>query len=673
MNRTAEPQLAASVANRPLWQRGGFWLLLIVALAVCLRFWNLASPGIWGDEAATYGRVNGSYNELLEVLQYDGFMPLHYQIYWVLARFLVLDPWWMRLWPAVTGALTVPAVYFLARQLLSRPAALVATLLAATSAYLLYYSRDAKMYAPLWLFTTLSMGCFLAWLRERSTATGWQSRAPFWGWMAASTAAVGIHAPVLLVIAVQPLIFTAMPGRSWKRLFGLVLGLAVIATGPAVHYGYFNRWYDRIREEGWNASMLQWVQWYNQGRDLPELARFTASAYATAWEWPDKPRDRLMVDPKWLARWEWATLAIGVAVLAGVLPWRRIGHWVRRGVPRPPPMPDHHDRVSWPCVWVLAVWVVVPAYGIYVISYADPAPPWALPGWTGSHGSALAVATVTLLGAVLSMGGWRCMAQGLLVLALLFGLCAAVYFGVRFDRTHHLDLFTLTATPRDTPKPVKMLWMPRYLGVVYPAVLIAGTALLMRLPLGLREVAIAGVVLVNLGNFGFKVIHNPEPPIARIITELWDDRRAQQSGQPKRVTFVPATFGHGFEPGAGSISGVVGRYHYSLQLTPPLAPAEFRTGWGVVERGLALRSNLRPQNIRNEVQRAGPTVETIVLWERGDPRVTDRRDPLQPALGPGWTLARVDTWDTYDHWMWRYLAQIRRFEYTRSVPIAAAP
>src|SRR5689334_12565636 len=103
---------------------------------------------------------------MLDLVSFAGFAPLHYELYWWIGHHVAkLTPIVMRLVPAISGTLMVPAVYFLARQLVSIRTALVAALLATVSAYLLVYSRDAKMYMPFWLMCTLSMGCFVWWLR----------------------------------------------------------------------------------------------------------------------------------------------------------------------------------------------------------------------------------------------------------------------------------------------------------------------------------------------------------------------------------------------------------------------------------------------------------------------------------------------------------------------------
>src|SRR4051812_45229577 len=89
-------------------------LLALTAVAAVFRFTRLDLPPLWGDEAFTYSRVAGTYRDLLDVLQYNGFGPLHYELYWAIGRRFFLSPFVMRFPTALAGTLMVPAMYFLA-------------------------------------------------------------------------------------------------------------------------------------------------------------------------------------------------------------------------------------------------------------------------------------------------------------------------------------------------------------------------------------------------------------------------------------------------------------------------------------------------------------------------------------------------------------------------------
>ena len=142
-------------------------VIALTILGGMLRFIRLDHPPLLFDEAATYTRVVGIFRELLDILRYDGFAPLHYELYWLLRKITTLTPFMMRLVPAIAGTLMIPAMYFLARQVTSRRVATLAARSTAFSAYLLVYSRDAKMYMHLWLFGALFVASLLWWMRDR--------------------------------------------------------------------------------------------------------------------------------------------------------------------------------------------------------------------------------------------------------------------------------------------------------------------------------------------------------------------------------------------------------------------------------------------------------------------------------------------------------------------------
>src|SRR4051794_5107713 len=103
-------------------------VIALTLIGGILRLIRLSHPPLLFDEAATWTRVTGSFAELLDILRYDGFAPLHYQLYWLMSRIVRLTPAMMRLIPALAGTLMIPAMYFLARQVMSKR---VATLAAA--------------------------------------------------------------------------------------------------------------------------------------------------------------------------------------------------------------------------------------------------------------------------------------------------------------------------------------------------------------------------------------------------------------------------------------------------------------------------------------------------------------------------------------------------------------
>ncbi len=271
-------------------------LFALTLFAGVLRFSLLSRPTIWWDEAATYGRVCGSFQDLLGALQHDGFTPLHYELYWLIGRCVKLTPFVMRFVPALAGTLIVPAMYFLARQMVSKQTALLAAAIAACSGLLLAYSRDAKMYSHFWLMCTLNVACLLWWLRCRQ-------RVAWLAWIASGVAMIGLHMPGFVLLGIETLfLFTrsragdgdefAPPRRTQIVLNEVtivllfLIGAMLIGSGGAVHYFRFSRWSKPDTREGEEWFALQWIESYNAGRDGADMLAHVATYFVAGYAWP---------------------------------------------------------------------------------------------------------------------------------------------------------------------------------------------------------------------------------------------------------------------------------------------------------------------------------------------------------------------------------------------------
>src|SRR4051794_39852464 len=78
------PIVVTPAPQPSIWRRASHvWLLLAITLfGGLLRFTRIYQPALWADEAHTYSRVCGTYQQLIDILQYNGFVPLHYELYW---------------------------------------------------------------------------------------------------------------------------------------------------------------------------------------------------------------------------------------------------------------------------------------------------------------------------------------------------------------------------------------------------------------------------------------------------------------------------------------------------------------------------------------------------------------------------------------------------------------
>jgi hypothetical protein len=774
-----EPRMTvAERAARPVSRRAWIhWLLLLAIILVggVMRFSYLDKPPIWFDEAATFGRTCGTYQQMLDALEEAGFGPLHYHLEWwiknglplwgriesvrvpatvmgdgivrvkkgagkdgkVDARNLVpthqlvsggitMTPLFLRLVPAICGTLMIPAMYWLARELTGRRGvALLAALLTASSAYLLNYSRDAKMYADLWLFVALSIASLLWWLRSRRF-TAWLC------WIIASTAMIGTHLLGLAVIAIELIVVLTARDGNWlsfamipvmpgvwvmklgRRFFGwrelddptsdwftrwiqycsrtfrwpavltFLLGLAVIGVGPYGYYVQFNKYVDRISDKGWNGSGLQWVPMYNAGRDGPDLLRYAQSAFLTGWEGPKKSEEsqvrvrtlRLLTGGFWgivgfaaLGLLPWPRRAIALVAPAnqnGEAPrrtiWRRLPPW--------PVLPLDALSTLW-----LILWIAVPTYAFYCMSMRGYASPgdwitllqdvWRQNTWPKIVVPVFGVACFLLCGRT-----WTTRLLRLGQFAIVVTVAMLVLHGT-FNLYGWLDA-KLTGWIGPPWKMHNSLWIPRYLGFTVPAILVVLAVLFARLPTRLlRTVAVAVFVIVNLGQFGGRVFAGSEPPVDRMVADAvtWK----QNVGTVKMFYDVRnPRMSAGMGPGTGVLHMPPARFYWLMHYPDPtVGPEDVR---GFMGRKIDVNFPRQPfgpmaSAVKRDVQQS-PKLAKLIVWESLDPKKIDLTDKVLDALGPEWKRESDELLCARDHWTWKEMFTCRRRVY---VKITASP
>lgn len=725
-------------------------LLLITLLGAGLRLVSIDQPALWGDEAFTFSRICGTYQQMLGILQTDGFTPLHYSLYWWIGQRWDLSPVVMRLPVAIAGVFMPPAMYFLARQLrASTGTALVVALFTATSAYMLTYSRDAKMYSPFWLFVATHVACLLWWLRaDRAHTPPVATR--YLCWLASGVAMVGYHATGAAVLGVEALAVLWLGWASlargvatiallphavlspvlrvarldvlsdrarWHRplrsllhdrapavVLPFLIGLAIIGGAVYLHFHFFSRWDERLSDD-WGASGIQWVQGYNAERDGADLLRFTATAFAFSWEWPN--RTKLPgVDPRALKLLMTASIALGALALVGALLPRRAPTPLAGAEPPGALSLRAGDPgrlgVMLPAALV-ALWLVVPAYVAYCRSIQPFLPPWELarPLWDAlRQHPALAAALLAVAAGVAWQSGHnardraRNVARTLVVAGVVLVVLSAAY--LLLDHRWQLA--------RAAREAWRNVWMPRYLGFVWPAFAIALCVLLMRLPTRpLRAAAVTLLVGVNLVQFSFRVWGGSEPPTDRLTADIahaqplhvrqlqlaadvvrqtvravhaQPTRLARLDEQIRKLPLVEPdtrvyvqTGAWSPEPGGGVIGSFAARYYLAWRVGVETHPREFRRFRGLVDRQWTFPIGLNPRPIAADVN-ARPQYRRLITWDRWNPGQRDVNfdDPVLKALGPGWRRVNEKLFPTRDHWTWRHLYTLRRREYARVTP-----
>ena len=177
-------QSTARVPDTPLLRRpsrpevdwrlvGAVSAITLVGLALRLSSFG---DSLFGDELSTYYIVAGhSFGRVMHLLNNHSVElnpPLFFMAAWVSTRLFGLSTESLKLVSLLAGTATIPLIYLLGRHL-SRRVGLVASTLAATSPFLIYYSTEARAYSLMAFLVLAATVCLIAALRSGR-----------WGWWA---------------------------------------------------------------------------------------------------------------------------------------------------------------------------------------------------------------------------------------------------------------------------------------------------------------------------------------------------------------------------------------------------------------------------------------------------------------------------------------------------------
>jgi len=251
-------------------------------------------------------------------------------------------------------------------------------------------------------------------------------------------------------------------------------------------------------------------------------------------------------------------------------------------------------------------------------------------------------------------------------LGLCFYFCEPTWPG-RFRRSAWvlfigLILLTLGLLIQKTvPSADHSVWMPRYLGILWPAFAIVLCALLWRLPTRpLRWGALALLLAANLAQFTGRLFAGTEPPLARAAADVLAD----PSNASSTRTYTNLIGFGGGAPATANLTSPPGRYYLSLLSGRSLTPIELRSGHADAQ--FNFRPLFPPQQIAAEIHQT-PHVTRVILWQRFTPaHPPDDADPLLPLLGLDWKLISQTRYPVRDHWKWQLLSIWRRREYRRT-------
>jgi len=711
---------------------------VLTVLSALLCFNRLSFPSPLIDECFTYWRVCGNLDQLLDTLRNDAFVPLHYELLnWIGQGFplgggihlvnggIKLTPAVLRFFPALCGTAMTPVMYFLGRQMFNRRTALIAATFMTCSAYGLFFSHNAKMYAPAWMLETLTIACFLWWIRT------WR-RIAWLCWIGAGVAAGGCHAITLLLLPLAPLYFISMGKFSRWRIPALLIGLATISAGPAIYYGVFNHWTENsggivpgvagepAPDANWKSSGLNWIEPADNSVSLPLEA---LNNYLTGYDWANL--SDLANPPTLLAKLSGTMIALAVItyglLIFGMLPWPHTRRYRKDDLPPEP---------WWRGLLWLTLWIVLPVYGFFycrsVDNFSSPTS-WVIsfyyligPNWL------IVAAGVVVAAAVLNR--WPLIARFIAVPLLLLAVGALVQTARnRLDWLNYLDfplgrivlailiitllfhycgdsfrqrsgkLIRLLAvvavvfvlceaaawvwrwlhkiSMRKHPElPWQSIWHVRYVAVVLPAVWLAAAAVIARLPTrALRVAAVITICSYNLANGLARQYIPTEVPLDRVMADVFQSQpRSDVRTYFDLRTMIDNPF---YRPLAA--------YNACMAAGLRPTPEEFRTGntwpyrWGRVAgefRNLCIYNPSISSGKIHYDMAGGPEVTRVIVWDIVGPRffAWSFGDPAASGLGDGWLLASDDQIITYSYWTWDERWVLRRREFHRkSIGIAS--
>lgn len=203
------------------------WLVVaLLVLAFALRAVGLDTQSLWRDEVDAIRLAGRSLSEILSMFPQQGQNgPLYY---------LVLRPWLqvagtsefsLRYFSTLCGLLGVALTYRLGRRLLPGWwVAAVAALLAAVSAYLVWYAQEGKMYSLVVLLALASTESYVAALR-RGGGVRWLV------YLLLTSAAFYVHLVAALLVPAHVLVFLLAPApvrrARWRGWLAALAGLTL--------------------------------------------------------------------------------------------------------------------------------------------------------------------------------------------------------------------------------------------------------------------------------------------------------------------------------------------------------------------------------------------------------------------------------------------------------------
>lgn len=222
VQRAAE---AARSRSRTFWIVAGLTLLGAV-----LRFATLGAQSYHHDEIVTASRVlRVGFGHAMNAVGFsESAPPLYYALAWIWTQLFGTGEWGLRSLSAVAGVALIPVAYLIGAELRGRRTGLMAAALVAVNPMLVWYSQEARAYALLVLFCSISL---LYCIRARRHG----GRRNFVLWGVASALALCTHYFAVFTLVAEAAVLLWRRRREALPGFAIV-GLAAAALAPLAYH-----------------------------------------------------------------------------------------------------------------------------------------------------------------------------------------------------------------------------------------------------------------------------------------------------------------------------------------------------------------------------------------------------------------------------------------------------
>lgn len=306
-------------ARQPFTPRT-LWMAVMVGILVLgsgLRFHRLETQSLWNDEGASYAMTLRAPADILTNTAADIHPPGYYLLLKGWTTLAGTSELALRMVSALASILTLASVYALGRSLFGRDAGAIAALLLAVNTFAIYYAQEARMYALLGLWATLSMLALVVWLQRADRAPGKIHLRPLV--LLALVNAAGLYTQYAypLTMVAQGLVFVLWLARKRQPR-----ALAAYVAANLLTLLIFAPWAgEAIRQvttwpnSGASTSPALLLSTVALGRTVglaPWWAAFGALAFAAMGLWLNRTRPLLTLPAIWAAVTLGAFAALGL-------------------------------------------------------------------------------------------------------------------------------------------------------------------------------------------------------------------------------------------------------------------------------------------------------------------------------------------------------------------------